>query len=265
MKKGLIKSLVCAWLLTFLSGYTWAQEKSENLENKKEKSDKYDFVIGDDQDTQSDAPMNYITLVVDWGIASLLHAPTNNMALNFWRSREFGGSLYYNIPIGKSHFMASFGIGMSNADYLFKDNNILDRSRTNRKTEIKPAKNIVTGNTEIQKTMFSINYADFIGEIRFNSNKEEPQEGFFIAVGGHIGFQFLPATHIHYKEDKQNKVRITKESFNVRKYRLGMIARIGWTRFGVFYKHTLSGLFDENGPSQEAILPVSAGISINLL
>ena len=262
MKKGLIKILVCAWLINLLPAYNYAQESAQDSERKTPID-----VFKEDEDAQVDILTPYTTLVVDWGVTLLQNAPSN-MDLILWRSRVLSGSFYYNIPIGTSHFMTSFGVGMSNADYLFKSDSILDRrDAQNRKTGIKPAKNVIAGNTKtkIQKTIFSINHADFIGEFSFNLNKEEPQEGFFVAVGGYIGFQFSPTTSIYYKEDDQNKVRITKESFNTRKYRYGTIARIGWNRFGAFYKHTLSGLFDENGPSQDTILPFSIGISINLL
>lgn len=261
MRKRLIEILVCAWLINLLPAYNYAQQVSQDSEIKIPVD-----MVENDEDQYLDIPPNYTTVIVDWGITLLQNAP-RSMDLTFWRSRVFGGSLYYNIPIGKSHLMASFGVGVANADYLFKSENILDRLGTgeNRKTTIRSAKRLVTGSTEIQKTMFSINHIDFIGEIRFNANKEEPQDGFFIAVGGSIGFQFSPATSIYYKEDKQNKVRITKETFNVKKYRYGIITKIGWSRFGIFYKHTLSGLFDDNGPSQNTILPFSVGISINMI
>jgi hypothetical protein len=273
MKKKFIKSLAYACLVLCLPAYNLGQEKQDKYEAPAtKKSNEHDFVIQDDEDAQLDIPLNYTSLVVDWGITSFTSFQDlpRDMDLSFWGSRVLGGAIYYNIPIAKSHFMASFGVGLSNADYTFKSERTLDRDAqttdSKRGTKIKPASQVVTGkNTEIQKSKFSMNYVDLIGEIRINFNKEEPREGFFIAIGGNIGYQFSPSTSIYYKQDDENKIQITKESFNIRKYRWGVLARIGWNRFGIVYNQTLSGLFNDKGPTQNDILPFSVGISINLL
>jgi len=214
---------------------------------------------------------NYVSLTVKWGINSLLRAP-QNMDLIFWRSRVVGANLYYNIPIKSSPFMVSCGADLYNADYLFKDAGYtLDRKKgTPRETTICPASKVIPTDTDakVQKSELSIWYADFITELRFNSNKEEPQEGFFIAVGGNIGFQFSPATSIRYKEDGEDKTRTIQESFNLAKIRYGMLARMGWRRYGIFYHQTLSPLFNNKGPAtpnNKSILPWSVGVSVNLL
>lgn len=263
MKKILIASLVYTWLFTCLPAYNWAQPSPQEappaetkplVENTK------------DDDIYSEVTSKFTTLVVDWGINSFQKAPSN-MDLTFWRSRTLTGSIYYNIPIGKSHFMVSVGIGLGNEDYMFKLTNpeyTLDRN-SQRKTSIVTAKKLIPASSEIQKSIFTVNYLDVIGEIKFNLDKEERQERFFLAVGGSLGIQHSPSTSIHYKEDSENKVRIIKESFNVKRLHYGVLARMGWGRFGIYYKQTLSGLFNDKGPQKDDILRWSAGISINLL
>lgn len=211
---------------------------------------------------------NYAALTINWGIASLLQAP-KNMDFIFWRSRLLGATLYYNIPVRNSHFMVSCGADLYNVDYLFKEGEYtIDRDASTRKTIVLPTSKVVPTFKKAEKSSLSIWHADFVSELRFNSNKEEPQEGFFIAIGGNIGFQFSPAVTIQYKEDKENKTQTIQESFNLSKLRYGVLTRMGWGRFGAFYQQTLSGFFNDQGPTtstNKSILPFSVGVSVNLL
>jgi hypothetical protein len=156
---------------------------------------------------------------------------------------------------------------MADTDYTFKSAYTMVRGAgSDRKTKIEPVTNSikVKSSTDIKSSIFSIKAAKFALEFRFNSNKEEPQEGFFIAVGGNIGFQFSPSTKIRYEEDKENKVRITQESYNFYKIHYGTVLRTGWNRFGLFYYQTLSTLFNaDKGPEVKRIYPFSVGISFN--
>jgi len=270
MKKTLIRNLTCAWLLLLSPAYTWAQATSQELKNK-DTAD-YDFVIKEEDELQPEIPLRYTTLVFDYGIANLARVP-EHMDVTFWGSTALHGSLYYNIPISKSHFMVSCGAGITNTKYTFHDDWTLarDDKDSDRKTTLKHATQVVkvkdSQSVKLKDSMFSINSANFILDLRFNSNKEEPQEGFFIAIGGNIGFQYWPSTKIRYEEDKENKVRITEESFNFSKVHYGAQARIGWSRYGLFYNQTLSEVFTTNkGPEGvKRILPFSVGVSINLL
>lgn len=208
---------------------------------------------------------NYVSLTVDWGISSLLRSP-QNMDLFWWRSRVLGANLYYNIPIKSSHFVVSCGAGISNVDYLFKDGQYtIGRDKSTRKTSIIPTSNIVPTGKKANKSELSIWNTDFIIELKFDSNKEEPREGFFVAVGANVGYQFSPATSIHYKEDDENKKWIIYDRYNLSKPRYGVLLRMGWERFGAFYHQTLSPIFNDQGPAAKSILPFSVGVSVNLL
>ncbi|ACE06145.1 hypothetical protein Aasi_0765 [Candidatus Amoebophilus asiaticus 5a2] len=266
MKKTLIRNLTCAWLFLLLPAYTWAQATNQDPQNKD--SNGYDYGIKDEDEFQPEIPLRYTSLVLDFGIANFIRVP-EHMDLTFWGSRTLDGSLYYNIPIGKSHFMVSCGLGIANTDYTFKSTYTMTRTNdTDRKTKMEAITKVIDikSSKDIKNSMFSIYNAKLALEFRFNSNKEEPQEGFFIAIGGDIGFQFSPSTKISYEEDKENKVHIIKERFNFNKVHYGALARIGWHRFGLFYHQTLSPVFNPNkGPEVERILPFSVGISFNLL
>jgi hypothetical protein len=266
MKKILIRNFTCAWLLLLLTTYSWAQTTSQEKENKNEAD--YELLTGEEEDGfQPEIPLKYTTLVFDYGIVNFIRVP-KHMDLAFWGSTALHGGLYLNIPIGKSHFMVSCGAGVTRNKCTFRRDWTLARD-TNRKVIMKAATQVVQGKKQLVKlktSTFSTNYANFILELKFNSNKEEPQEGFFVAVGGNIGLQYWPSTKIRYEEDEESKLRIVEESFNTDKVHYGAQARIGWGRYGIFYHQTLSAIFKTNeGPEVEHILPFSVGISINLL
>jgi hypothetical protein len=244
-------------LPTSIQGYA-LQQKSMNRDNEIDAT--YDLEL------ETEILSNYMTLTVNWGINSLIRAP-QHMDLAFWRSRVAGANVYYNIPIKSSHFTVSCGAGISNADYVFKEGKyMIDRDRSTKKTIIQPTSKVVPTGEKAEKSMLSIWYTDLIAELGFNSNKEEPQEGFFVAVGGNIGLQLSPSISVQYGEDKESKTQTLQERFNLSEIRAGLLARMGWGRFGAFYAQTLTPLFtNDQGPTTKPILPFSIGISVNLL
>ncbi len=207
---------------------------------------------------------NYLSLGINWGFASWIKAP-DNMNLLFWKSRTFGGNLYYNIPIKTSHFLLRCGISLAHAKYSSKQlNTIVRKNKTFETTIIKPASTALAKRAEVKEAYCSILSTDFIAEFGFTSNKEEANEGFFVTVGCNLGMHLAPANTIDYQEDKESKTRIIEERFNIARLRYGLLARIGWGRFGAFYHQILSPLFNEKGPDQ-SMRPFSFGISIDLL
>lgn len=222
------------------------------------------FEMVDEWEWESEVLGNYLSLGLNWGFASLIKSP-DNMNLLFFKSRVFGLNLHYNIPIKPSHFIVSCGIGLSHADYASKKLNTLVRKRDDfEKTIIRPASTVIHKRAKVKGASFSIWAIDFITDFSFTSNKEEAHEGFFCAIGGNIGVNLAPTTTIEYEEDKESKTRMIAEKFNIARLRYGILARIGWGRFGAFYHQMLSPLFNKNGPEQDS-QTFSVGISIDLL
>lgn len=246
-----MKKLIFVSLLLTLPSYIWAQEADRQKDTKTEVR------------RQVTMPPNYGSLVFEWGLGSLINVP-KEMKLSHWGSRTTKGYLYYNVPIKESHFTFSPGIGIEAADYQFRDKYTLVRSES-RKTVLKPAQALLPNSPEIKKSSLAVKYTELVTELRLNANHGEPQDGFFVAVGGKIGLRWGASTIIRYREDSEDKSRITAESFNLSRIRYGLLARIGWGRFGAFYSQTLSSLFSAEGPSEATIRPFSIGISINLL
>lgn len=253
-----MKKLAFALLIFLSPNYLlYAQPKTYIVEEQSESID---------PNFQEDLFTNYASLVLDLGVDFLSNAP-NTMKIDFLKIKWPNTSLYYNIPIHKSHFMISPGIKWGHNSYNFKDKYTLTRTgkEANRPTAIQKAETLFTDSPTIQHSSLDISYTDFVTELRFNANRLEPQDGFFIAVGGNIGVRIDAATTIKYQEDDQNKARITQESFNLNRLRYGLLVRIGWGRFGAFYSHTLSNLFNDKGPSKDIIRPFTVGITLNLL
>ena len=245
-----MKRLAFALLLFISPGYIWAQEINGQEDTKTEVRRPVTMLS------------NYGSLVIDWGLSALMSEP-KVMKLSLWGSRTMNGYLYYNIPIKGPYFTFSPGIGIGAEGYQFQDKYTLARSKT-RKAILKHAQALFADSPEIKQSNLAVNYAELVTELRFNADHRDPQGGFFVAVGSKIGIRWRASTTIQYKEDDQNKSRITKESFNLNRLRCGLLARIGWGRWGAFYSQTLSGLFNEQGPSKATIRPFSIGISINL-
>ena len=213
-------------------------------------------------------PSNYASLIIDWGFNLLMDRP-DNLDTNFLGSRGLNVHIYYNIRLGNSNFVISPGTGLGLEGYQFKKQEgkyyTLARNEKSRNTEIKNTEELLPKDVEVLQSRLNINYWDAMLEARFNLNRKYPKESFFIAIGGKLGMLFRAVTNVKYKEDDQNKRRKAVESFNLNRMRYGAYARIGWSRFGIFYTHTFSPLFNaDKGPEDIDTYPYSIGLSLDL-
>jgi hypothetical protein len=252
----MMKNLAFALLLFLSPGYLWAQEEHP--------IPKYTDTEEMSSSFQEDLFMNYASIVIDLGPDLLLNAP-QTMKLNLLKLKRPNGYFYYNIPIGESHFMVSPGFGFGHNSYTFKDDYTVTRDKISRHTKIEKAQSLLGDGLKVTSSSLGISYVDLVTEFRFNTNRVEPQDGFFLAIGFNLGIRIGASTTLQYKEDDQTKTRITEESFNLNRLRYGIIARVGWSRFGAFYSYTFSNLFNSQGPSKNNIHPFSFGLSLNLL
>jgi hypothetical protein len=219
-----------------------------------------------DPSFQEDLFTNYASIVLDLGL-DFLHKAPNRMKTEIFKLKWPNVSVYYNMPIKESHFMVSPGLSLGRYSYTFKDDYTLTRigDGEKRRTDMEKAKTLLSDRSKAEHSSLDINYINLVTEFRFNTNRLEPQGEFFIAVGGNLGLLISSSTTINYREDDQKKARITKESFNFNRIRYGLLARVGWGRFGAFYSQTLSDLFNGKGPSKEVIRPFSIGLTLSLL
>lgn len=208
-------------------------------------------------------PPHYGSLLVGGGLCFLIGAPSA-MELAHLYSQAFSGHFYYNIPIKHYPFTVSIGPGMGLEDYQLTSNHTLTRDPS-RETILTPAKSLFNNRPEIKYARMAVKYVELVAELRFQANQQEPLNSFFIAIGGSLGMRYSPSTTIYHEEDSEQKTRITRESFNINKLRYGLIARIGWGRFGAFYTQTFSHLFRANKVKFQNPMSASAGISLSIL
>lgn len=275
-----MKKLIFTFLLGVSTTYTvWAHGGEDNSHSALEPVAATQEIKKDGASVPSDqqaalpiALYDYGTLLIDWGFNFLRDCPQEmqKRSLNVRSSAVYA---YYNIRLGKSHFVISPGVGKGHETYRFSKQtenlgyNTLARDNS-RHTAFKDAREVLhnpTNGIKILRSGLNVSYWDFLLELRFNANKKYPKEGFFAALGYKIGMLWNASTTIKYQEDNQTKRSVMKESFNLNKTRHGAHARLGWGRFSMFYKHTLSSLFNEKkGPKKTTTKPVTVGLSIDL-
>lgn len=223
-------------------------------------------------------PPNYGSLIIDWGFDFLQGAP-KEMKHSFWGSRMASAYLYYNIRLGQSHFVISPGIGYSGERYQFSKHKLSNdkevyytlvrdsksKDAENRTTKLEDTENVLQDSTAQTYSALDIRYLDFALEFRFNTNQKYPKEGFFVALGGSFGKLLSAYTTVFYKMDNQTKKRTESETFNLRNFRYGVHARLGWNRLGAIYSFSISPLFSKDqGPEGTEARVHCVGISLDL-
>ena len=204
------------------------------------------------------------SLMVDFGFNFLRDEPAT-VELGVWGSRIFNAFYLYNIRLGSSRFMLSPGIGLGFENYKFNNNFTLTRSGHDRSVALAPASSILPQSNEIKKSKLSTSYVDIGTEIRFSMNRENPQKGFFMALGGKIGILISAHTKVSYMEDGQRKKVKTKETFELNPIRYGVYGRVGKGKFSLFYYQAFSELFQKDkGPDSTNTTPFNLGLSFAL-
>lgn len=266
-----MKKLTVTFLLSLVVVSARAQEVQEDeqstlgVENTTPAAQNHETQARTNQQKRKPAKLpNYGSLMIDVGSNFFITHPSN-MALNYFGSRFFSGSIYYNIPLGNSHFVVSPGIGMSLNRYAFKNvNSILVRDKKSRNTVLEKGSTHFPQSSKITHVALNMRYMDLMLEAKFNANKQEPKRGFFVALGGKVCWLWRASTVVTYKEDNAVKKQKNLENFNLNKTRLGGYARLGWGRFGLCYTCIFSSLFQEDKGPDNAIQTSSITLSVDL-
>lgn len=212
---------------------------------------------------------DYGSLLIDWGFNFLRDCP-KEMKDKAFNARSLNLSAYYNIRLGKSHFVISPGIGVGFEGYQFQEAKgeywTAVRKESDRKhTAFKQVKDLLPKSEKVIKSELGVRYWDALLEVRFNSDKKYPKEGFFAAIGFNIGVPQVASTTIKHQEEGEPEKNVHYASYNLNKMRYGAQARLGWGRFSIFYARTFSNLFnEEKGPNETTTKPAKFGLSIDL-
>lgn len=257
-----MKKLIFTLLLSVTSVYVWAQEAQGQERRVQKATTSADHF--DQRGAMPAKPSNYGSLVIDWGFNYLQDHPYA-MNVNYWGSRLTSGSFYYDIQLGRSHFVISPGIGITFSKYQFKDeNNTLARDEKSRNTVLKKT-NTRFPKTEITRSVWDMHYVNFMLQARFNADSKHPKESLFAAIGGKMSLLWRASTLVTYKEDDETKTQNNEEYFNLNKMRWGAHAVLGWGRFGLCYTYMFSNLFKKDkGPDNNMTKTHSIALSVDL-
>ena len=151
-----------------------------------------------------------------------------------WGSKSV--SIYYSLkkPLG-SRFSFYYAIGLSTQKISLGDSATL--SQTNTTSVIDLPVNDVRKN-QIATTFFEVPLM-----LRFYPQALEDERGWFIGVGGMIGYRFWSHTKWKYKEEGVVKKQKITGNFDLNNLRYGYQIRFGFKGIHLFYKQYLSKTF----------------------
>ncbi len=200
------------------------------------------------------------TISVDFGYNFLTNA--ENLKTEWFGSRTV--NIYYqgDFKIGQSKFSFHPGIGLSLERFKFSKKTLTNADDQEQtfdmtvayvkntegafETAYTPVVNVLPNISSVKKSMLVANYVMLPLELRFSSNRADPNAGFKFGVGGRVGYLFDSHTKIKYKEDDQTKKYKDKQSFGLTKFRYSAMAKLGISWFNLFGYYNLNPLFEKN-------------------
>lgn len=253
--RGSMKNLLIILSFLFLSNVAFSTEGTGGDEKKK----KPDTTQAKQQrKAKPDVPGD---LIIDLGF-NILQGEPEDMALGWWGSKTVNINYAYNLPLGKSNFVFSPGIGLGLDKYSF-DNDVTLASDGDG-TSVVQLSDILSDDASLNKTKLATTYLEVPLELRFYANKSDVSRSFKTALGVKGGLLLSSHTKIKYKEDGGIKKQKNKDQLNINRFRYSSYARIGVGGFSVFFNYNLSELFkSDKGPDMSEINVMTAGISIN--
>ncbi len=212
------------------------------------------------QVAQPNLPVNF---VIDFGYLT----PTGNtgdLEGQFWGSTVTNLYFTYDYQLGDSRFYLVPGAGIAHERYRFQNNNTIADAETG--TIIGPADSLYGITPFINNNKLFVNFADVPFEIQWRMNKERPENGLRIAIGGKVGYRIRSQVKFSFLEEDVSKTYTFNEGFDLNQLRYGAYARIGFGGWNIFYYQTLSPLWqDLDAPAGAAgMYQFTIGTSISL-
>jgi len=115
---------------------------------------------------------------------------------------------------------------------------------------------------EIQKSKLAADYLEIPLTLGWHLNRDDPERGFRILLGGKIGWLFDSKTKIRYKQGGDRKVVKVKDRYELNPWRYSVMGRLGISFIDLFGEVGLSELFKSGkGPEGAAISYWKIGIA----
>lgn len=169
-----------------------------------------------------------------------------------FRSRGFSFFFMNEKPFGQGNVALAWGLGFSSQNV--HSNTFPEYNADQSKTFLAPFPDSV--HYDLNK--LSCNFIDAALELRLRTNENENRKRFKFSAG--IKGGYLVQSHTKF-EDSNTKIK-TYDIRNLNKFQYGVIARIGYGKWGVSGYYSLVNLFS-NGKGPD-VVPVSIGISLAL-
>mgnify|MGYP001217525041 CR=1 FL=1 len=202
---------------------------------------------------------------LDFGVNGLLSAQNkvdlpngfDYLELNYAKSYVFGWNMWQkNIHIVKNYVNLGTGIGATWYHYNFRNAYTLTPN-------VPYAVATFDSTYNFSRNRLNVAYLNVPLFLEFNTNNNNADRSFHIAVGGQFGYNiFKNKVKQKYEFEGETYKRKVKDDFNVNPFKYDLIARIGYGKFTMFGTYSLSTLFESGkGP---VVYPFTAGISLNL-
>lgn len=202
---------------------------------------------------------------LDFGVNGLLSAQNkvdlpngfDYLELNYAKSYVFGWNMWQkNIHIVKNYVNLGTGIGATWYHYNFRNAYTLTPN-------VPYAIATFDSTYNFSRNRLNVAYLNVPLFLEFNTNNNNADRSFHIAVGGQFGYNiFKNKVKQKYEFEGETYKRKVKDDFNVNPFKYDLIARIGYGKFTMFGTYSLSTLFESGkGP---VVYPFTAGISLNL-
>jgi hypothetical protein len=202
---------------------------------------------------------------LDFGVNGLLSAQNkvdlpngfDYLELNYAKSYVFGWNAWQkNIHIVKNYVNLGTGIGATWYHYNFRNAYTLTPN-------VPYAVATFDSTYNFSRNRLNVAYLNVPLFLEFNTNNNNADRSFHIAVGGQFGYNiFKNKVKQKYEFEGETYKRKVKDDFNVNPFKYDLIARIGYGKFTMFGTYSLSTLFESGrGP---VVYPFTAGISLNL-
>ncbi|MFY0626454.1 MAG: outer membrane beta-barrel protein [Reichenbachiella sp.] len=183
-------------------------------------------------------------ILVDFGF-NFARSEPSEMDFNWFRSKSLGVYFVKPFDIGKNmSFRPGIGISMEKLgttdEYTI---GYVENTDGSTSLEFVPIPGDVT------KSQLALNFIEVPVELRYNFGGNKGKGGFYLGLGGAIGFMVDGHTKTKYEYLGRKIKTMSYDEFSFNKTRLGVSGRIGFRGFGLFYKYYFSEVFNSGSPA----------------
>lgn len=192
-------------------------------------------------------------LVLDFGF-NFLNKQPESFPSHFWGSNSVG--IYYNKRYRINDYIAFHpSVGFTFEKYSFNS----------KATWLRDEDGIVSldslPNVSFEKNKLVTNWIEVPLEFRIHPLKTVKGEGWFIGLGGVVGYNIGAHTKIKFHNGDNEVKEKLYDGIGLEPLRYGLQARLGFKTFHVFYKTYLNNMF-KTAPDDSGINPKAFTIGV---